>query len=302
MEKYYEKLLEEFQKRGDIFICGPSYKDAKLRAYAYGGLLCKIPTVGGTLSLPSSNYSRWASKNVCPELEKVLGENERSGEERVHMLLDHLDSVLEAMRNRFSKASGKARERGIQNIIACSHTSFAGPDHTVICDWENSVAGKYYSHIDDQGGEKVPHFDMIAFSSNSGQGVFSIIELKCNQRACSGSSGLATHAHDMVNCERLGDWYKEYLMCRLQNMLQYQLLTDIPNHLDSILQHHEHIELRKCFLFVPVDGMMTHSRAAELCQTYIPDMLHDFFFCYAEKPNAVDLSCMKSWNTFSSNQ
>lgn len=49
MEKYYEKFLEKLQKRGDIFICGPSYKDTKLRAYAYGGLLCKIPTDGGTL-------------------------------------------------------------------------------------------------------------------------------------------------------------------------------------------------------------------------------------------------------------
>lgn len=173
------------------------------------------------------------------------------------------------------------------------------PDHTVICDWENSVPGKYYSSTDDQSGEKAPHFDMIAFSSDSGQGVFSIIELKCTQRACSGSSGLAAHAHDMVNCERLGDWYKEYLMHRLQNMLQYQLLTDIPNHLDSILQHPERIELKKCFLFVPMDGMLSRDRAAELCQTYIPDMLHDFFFCCAERPNAVDLSCMKGWNAFS---
>lgn len=77
--------------------------------------------------MSSSNYSRWASKDARPELEKVFGKNEKPGEERVHLLLEHLDSVLEAMRNRFSQASGKAKERGIQNIIACSHTSFAGP-------------------------------------------------------------------------------------------------------------------------------------------------------------------------------
>lgn len=302
MEKYYEKLLKELKKRDDIFICGSSYKDTKLRAYAYGGLLCKIPTAGGNLSMPSPNYCRWASEETRSELERVLGKNEKQGEERVQLLLDHLKNILEAMQSRFSKASGKAKERGIQNIIACSHTSFAGPDHTVICDWENSIPGKYYTHADEQGKEKAPHFDMIAFSSDGGQGVFSIIELKCNQRACSGSSGLAVHAQDMVNCERLGDWYKEYLMGRLQNMLQYQLLTDVPDHLDGILQHPERIELRKCFLFVSVDGLMSRGKISKLCQKL--DIAHDFFYCFAESLEAVDLlhTHMESWETFCENK
>lgn len=104
----------------------------------------------------------------------------------------------------------------------------------------------------------------------------------------------------MENCERLGDWYKEDRMGRLQNMLPYQLLTDVPDHLDGILQHPERMEFRKCFLFVSVDGR--RGKISKLCQTL--DMAHDFCYCFAESLEVVDLSHthMESWETFCENK
>lgn len=292
MGKYYETLLTELKKRENIFICGPRYNQTKLRAYACGGLLCEIPTARGELSMPSANYCKYA-----PELETVLGKNgtAKKGEERVQLLLDNLDSILKAMDNRFSNASGECKERKIQNIIACSHTSFAGPDHTVICDWENSIPEKDYARADTQRREKKPNFDMIAFSADGGKGVFSIIELKCNKKAClSEKSGLKVHAEDMLVCEQLGDWYKKYLMCRLQNMIDYQLLEDIPDNLADILQNPERIGLRKCFLFTQGEGLASRGIAAKLCQDCIPEyMQHKFSYMFAEEPENTDFSHME---------
>ncbi len=314
-------LLEVLKERKDIFICGPCYQRPRhLRAYAHGGLLCGLPTnATAKIIMPNPDFFRWAPDAARHKLENALDlmkaapkpkkskmkkfdynycyarKQKKSNEDRSRLITENLEEILDAMRSRFSTLTGAAKERGFQNIICCSHTDFSGPDRTVIFDWENSVPEEIYAAADSEHKKKKPSFDMVAFSLSGGHGIFSIIELKANRASCDGSSGLAVHAQDMLVCEQLGSWYKAYLIERLQNMVAFGLLRDIPEGLSDVLQHPELIELRKCFLFLKGEGLERQTDISPLRS--LIDNPDDFFYMFAEDPAEVVLSNMARWES-----
>lgn len=101
-----EKAKEKPEKY-NIFICGPSYGNSnkkpnnKLRIYAYGGVLCELPTdrtgSNGKITPPAKKYS--------PQLENLNGLG--GNEEREKFLEANLDGLMDAMEHRAACSAGE---------------------------------------------------------------------------------------------------------------------------------------------------------------------------------------------------
>lgn len=304
-----ESLTKELMKKPYIFICGPSRgstndpPETKLRVYAHGGLLCKLPTTKrAAIDLCDENYF----KDEPTLLDSFKGL--RSGETKEKFLLEHLDKLVEIMKGHFTAKNKSPEERNQQTTIARRHTDFHEHEGTVVCDFQFAVPEKY-----GPGGEKRPAFDLVTFSMDEpGHGVFTLVEYKCNAEACKseegkkGESGLKEHAEDMLHCTtdpKASVWCKEELLRRLKDyMSKYGLLENCPEELEHLT--HEDVDLKAGFLFTPGpcgDELRTRHDAAALCEEYIrEDIRKDsgFFFCFADSPKDVNLSQMKSWTEF----
>lgn len=291
----------------NIFICGPSYRESRLRVYAYGGVLCKLPTRAAMekqseqskIKLLSSKYQKHLSKN--PSLFASM-QGLKDNEAKDIFLREHLDDLLSAMENWSKSETDVDKERSQQTIIARRHTNFQGPEHkgTIVCDFQFGVQKKYGPE-----GEKQPIFDLVTFSGNKAGGVFTLVEYKCSAKTCKGGkgeSGLKDHAEDMLKClppnSEASDWCKRQLLNRLRLMRDYKLLQDCPEGLEHLTPGK--MDLRAAFLFTPGGGLQSREDAAALCRAYIPEAdLDKFSYCYAEDPESVDLSDMQSWEMFS---
>lgn len=302
MEAYdIKELLKMFSDKPETFVCGPSYGDTnkspktKLRIYAYGGVLCELPTAPRTeIKLLAPKYLPKDSP-LLTTLRRLRG-----NEQKKQFLQDHLDDLLSVMGDRFTSKSGVCEERGQQTDISRAHTSFLQHDGTVVCDFESSLPKSM--------GQ--PNFDMVTFSMEKpGCGVFTLVEYKCNADACKDEkSGLKRHAADMLrsmNNPAASDWCKTELLRRLGYMCKYDLLKNCPDMLKCVSPdlRPENLELRAAFLFTRGNGLESRHDAAELCRTYISEKdLDKFLCCFAESPEAVDLSHMKNWEAFSGNK
>lgn len=290
-------LVETLNAKPDIFICRPSYGETKLRVYACGGLLCELPTVPrAEISLLDENYLPEDS----PLLVTLQGLKNRGNEQKEKFLRDHLDTLLLFMENRFTSKKGGAEERQQQTVISRAHSNFGQHHGTVVCDFQSSIPKAWLPD-----GLDRPDFDMVTFSMDeTGGGIFTLIELKCNKAACDKGSGLKKHATDMLECVQshsTRERYKEELLRRLGYMREYGLLQNCPTGLEHLRS--EDTELRTAFLFSRGEGLQSHEKAAVLCREYIPEAgLGEFSYCFAESPEAVDLSHMENWEAFSGNK
>lgn len=290
-----KKKTKKDPEKYNLFICGPDYKDSgehtRLRVYAYGGLLCKLPTDTADMELLDPNYLT----NHLPEkpslhrdLQKLNGNDERRD-----FLLDNLDDLLLCLKRKFTTTEGKEKERSKQTAISLSHTSFDRHGATVVCDFEFALPQDM-----SQG-----NFDLVTFSPR--EKVFTLVEYKCNARACGGKNGLAKHAKDMMGCMNnptVRDWCKKELLRRLGYMCKYDLLKNCPDELKCVSPdlRPEALKLRAAFLFTPGEGLKCCHDAVELCRMYIPEKdLDKFLYCFAERPVDVGLSHMKNWEAFS---
>lgn len=298
MEAYdITKLLKMFRDKPEIFICGPSYGDTnkppktKLRVYAHGGVLCELPTEPRTeIKLLDKKYlpkdsSLYAALNGL-----------RGNEKKEKFLQDHLDDLLPVVRDRFTSKKGGIKERNQQTVISRSHNNFALHHGTVVCDFQSSIPEAWLPD-----GLNRPDFDMVTFSMDeTGGGVFTLIELKCNKAACDKGSGLKKHAKDMLECVQslsTRERYKEELLRRLGYMREYSLLQNCPDELEHLRP--EDTKLRAAFLFTPGVGLEDLEKAAALCEKHIPaDKRKKFLYCFANSPESVDLSQMESWTEF----
>lgn len=302
MEAYdIKELLKMFINKPETFICGPSYGDTnkspktKLRIYAYGGALCELPTKpGATIKLSHENYLK-----DDPCLYAIFN-GLQNNEEREQFLWDYWDELIGVMEKRFTSKDKSLEERNQQTTIARAHTDFDQHSGTVVCDFEFSLPKNV--------GQ--PKFDMVTFSLDKrGHGVFTLVELKCNGNACKDSGhGLKKHAADMlksINDSASSGWCKTELLRRLGYMCRYDLLKNCPDMLKCVSPdlRPENLELRAAFLFTRGNGLESRHDAAELCRTYIPEKdLDKLLYCFAESPEAVDLSHMKNWEAFSGNR
>lgn len=300
-----EKDNEEREKH-NIFICGPSYRESRLRVYAYGGVLCKLPAKAKTgkqseIELLSSDYQKYFPEN--PSL-FVSMQGLKDNEAKYAFLGKHLNDLLSSMENWSKSGTNEDKERSQQTTISRAHTDFDQHDGTVVCDFQFAVPREYGYE-----GKKLPIFDLVTFSMNqkTGGGVFTLVEYKCNAKACEGEegeSGLKDHAADMLNCMNkpaASDWCKRELLRRLGYMRDYGLLQHWPKELDLEHLSSRNIELQAGFLFTPGAGLKNCYDAAELCKKHIPKDIRDdsrFFYCFAGSPETVVLSDMKSWKEF----
>lgn len=292
-------LLKGLNERPNIFICGPSYSErTKLRVYAHGGFLCGLPThPQGKISLPDKQYLPSNSPL------RAVFNGLQSNEEREEFLQKHLDELLLFMEKRSIAVSGDCDERSQQTAISRGHTDFQRHNGTVVCDFQSSIPTVRLSD-----GMSRPNFDMVTFSMDeTGHGFFTLVELKCNGASCTGDRGLEKHAKDMLACVQspsTSRFYKKELLRRLGYMHKYGLLQNGSAELEHLSsQHLEHISLRAAFLFTFGAGLESRGNVVSLCKNFIPyNSLNDFFYCYTENSQAVDLSRMESWNTFSSHQ
>jgi len=299
MERYdISLLLEALKAEKNIFICGPSYYNhKKLRVYAYGGILCELPTSERSkIALPDSRY---AGDN-CVLAASLTSLKDAGNEARAKFLLEHLDDLLSAMKNRFTSKSKESEERRQQTLIARAHTDFHQHGGTVVCDFQSSLPRVWR-----QSGVGRPAFDLISFSIDQAKrGIFTLIELKCSASACSGGSGLKAHAEDMYNCVKINPReYKEELLRRLDYMKRCCLLQNPPAELNAILQQPENTVLRSAFLFTSGKGLKSREDATAQCKKYIlesKEIKRDgFLYQFAEVPETVDLSSLERWETFS---
>lgn len=250
--------------------------------------------------------------------------------------------------NKSSEESRSSKERRNQTAIARSHRDFQAHKRavtvcgqsapreylTVVCDFEMtipeswSLRGASLLEFQDETAKR-PKCDLVAFSCTqnvSDPWLISIIELKCNKRACRDKkSGLAAHARHMAVCmaetgnvPNRTDYILEILR-RLSYMLQYGLLENVPEGLkdevdrllpgcwkdpEQIRQSREKIRgrvsLRSCFLFTGDDGIREKQDAAALCRKaeYLQDHPEEFSYQFRKDPSAVDLSDMESWSSF----
>lgn len=147
-----EKAKEKPEKY-NIFICGPSYGNSnkkpnnKLRIYAYGGVLCELPTdrtgSNGKITPPAKKYS--------PQLENLNGLG--GNEEREKFLEANLDGLMDAMEHRaaflFTSGDGlKSRdvvvelcrtyipEKDLDKFLYCFAKSPEAVDLSDIKSWE----------------------------------------------------------------------------------------------------------------------------------------------------------------------
>ncbi|MCI8849658.1 MAG: hypothetical protein HFF86_10365 [Oscillibacter sp.] len=297
MEKYdIASLLKALNVKQDIFICGPSYsKKTTLRVYAYCGILCGLPTnPQGKISLPDEQYLPSNSPL------RAVFNGLQSNEEREEFLQKHLDELLLFMEKRSFAVSGDCDERSQQTTISRGHTDFQRHNGTVVCDFQSSIPTAWLP-----AGMSRPAFDMVTFSMDeTGHGFFTLVELKCNESSCTGDRGLEKHAKDMLACVQspsTSHFYKKELLRRLGYMCEYGLLQNCPTGLEHLRP--EELNLQAAFLFTSGKGLESCEKAAALCKEYIPEEdLDKFRYCFAGSPQAVDLSHMESWNTFSSHQ
>ncbi len=290
-------------------------------------------------------------------------ENERRAgflmdETRLKLLLDAIENKYEKKYKSLKSSEDKSsKERRNQTVIARNHRDFQ--DHkkgfpvpgqsapkeyfTVVCDFEMTIPGSWYQRGTSlpgfPGETKRPKCDLVAFSCTqdvSDPWLISIIELKCNRRACQNEkSGLSAHARDMAVCRKetgdapnQSDYILEILR-RLSCMLRYRLLENVPEGLEAEInrllpkswtnqeqmrQSREKVRsrgvsLRSCFLFTGDDDIRADDNrtdrsedAVSLCQEaeYLKDHPEDYFYQFREDPSDVDLSDMESWSSFSS--
>lgn len=280
------ELLAALLKKDRIFICGPSDGKTSLRVYAYGGALCQLPmNPKSDMELLSSDYL----KNYLPEkpflftaLQKLSG-----NDEKMDFLLGNLDDLLFCMNRKFTSTKGTEKERSQQTAIAWAHTDFDQHSGTVVCDYEFALPQAMSQ----------ANFDLVTFSLS--EKVFTLVEYKCNAKACGGENGLAKHAKDMLECmnDPTTKWCKEQLLDRLRCMCKYGLLQHCPTGLEHLRP--EDTELRTAFLFTSGVGLGDPEKAAELCEYYIRKDIRDtFFYCFGESPDKADLSKMVRWNKF----
>lgn len=301
-----EKDTEEREKH-NIFICGPSYGKSRLRVYAYGGVLCKLPTKAKTgeeseIELLSPDYQKHLLEN--PSLFASM-QSLKDNEAKDAFLRKHLNDLLSSMENWSKSGTNEDKERSQQTIIARRHTDFDQYKHngTVVCDFQSSLPEKWLPP-----DMKRPTFDVVTFFMDKNEpGIFTLVEYKCSEAACRDSKhGLEKHAKDMWRCMKKlsaenSAAYKKELLRRLHCMCEYGLLQNCPDELEHLRP--EDTKLQAAFLFTPGPsggGLQSREDAAALCRAYIPEAyLDEFSYCYAERPQAVDLSDMQSWKAFS---
>lgn len=278
-----KELLAALLKKDRIFICGPNDKETRLRVYAYGGLLCQLPVAPESdMDLLSPDYLKnYLSEkpSLFAALQKLSG-----NDEKMDFLLDNLDDLMLCTNRRFTSTKGTEKERNQQTTISRAHTDFSRHRGTVVCDFQFGVPEAIVQ----------AEFDLVTFSPS--EKVFTLVEYKCNARACQGENGLAKHAADMLNCmDQASDWCKQELLRRLDYMRDYGLLQHWPEELEHLTP-----DLRAAFLFTPGEGLRDREKAAALCEKHIPaDKRKKFLYCFADSPESVDLSDMQSWETFS---
>lgn len=290
-----KSLLEELMGNPYVFICGPRRGDTKkppetkLRVYAHGGVLCELPTTQrAAITLCHENYF----KDEPFLRDSFNGLQSKEAAEK--FLRDYRDMLVDIMGKRFTSKDKSPEERSQQTIIARAHTDFSRHDGTVVCDFQFAVPGEYGCE-----GKKLPIFDLVTFSMDkkTGGGVFTLVEYKCNAKACEGEegeSGLKDHAADMQKClndSAASAWGKEELLRRLDYMCRYGLLRNCPDGLDHLRP--ENVELRAAFLFTPGKGLQSQKDAAALCEKYIPRNIRsevEFSYCFAKSPESVNLS------------
>ncbi|MCI8851979.1 MAG: hypothetical protein HFI32_00550 [Lachnospiraceae bacterium] len=323
---YTASLIQKLSIRNKIFICGPSlentnkpFQENHLRVYANGGILCLLPTTKDSLiKIPSFAY-------LGPEQDSQDQEDPR------------VSDAIEAHFSRTTRDPGKllsprkilsAKERHNQIAIARNHRDFH-PDHrgTVVCDFEMTLPEAWYkrgSHNLQIPGKRHAKCDLVTFSCAQKPWVISIVELKCNKRACTSSkNGLSVHAKEMTLCmeetklhqesmvavHNQTDYIKEILR-RLGYMLGAGLLENAPAGLEAKVKElsrsedrewiRSQVQLRSCFLFTRDDTIPDARAAADLCQKadYLNTHLEDFCYQFQEDPALMDLSRMQSWEEF----
>lgn len=289
-KKQMLSLIKLLNGNPNIYICGPKYDDRHLRVYAHGGLLCEIPTESqAKIVLLDNNYL----KNFLPENPSLFAAAQGlfDNEEKELFLRDHLEDLLLCFNRKFSSQWGENVERNQQTVISRAYTSFLQHNGTVVCDFQSSIPTAWLSD-----GMSRPTFDMVIFSPN--ENTFTLVELKCTASSCGGKTGLQKHAEDMLKCvtnPKTNGLYKKELLRRLSYMCEYGLLQNCPAGLECLRP--EALNLRAAFLFTAGKGLENREKAAALCKKYIPkDDLDKFRYCFAESPQAVELSCMEKWN------
>lgn len=296
-----EKTKEDHGEH-NLFICGPSYGDSnqkdpknKLRVYAYGGLLCELPTdhtdPHGEITLLTEDHLT-KNPSLLEKLQKVK-EQRLGGKAKEDFLREHLEALLTSMQDWAKSGTDEDIERSQQTIISRTHTDFDKHNGTVVCDFEFAVPRKY-----GREGKKRPIFDLVTFSKSETGGVFTLVEYKCNENAC---TNLGKHSDDMLHCmtdSRASDWCKRELLRRLEDYMHtYKLLQHWPQELEHLPP--ENVDLQAAFLFTHGKGLRDQEKAAALCEKHIAeDKRKKFLYCFANSPESVDLSQMESWSEF----
>lgn len=327
-------LIRNLNAQDNIFICSPAFDDNRLRVYANGGLFCLIPTTSRNIEIPSfDSYLKFVEdsetyRNLEKEHKKFFidmtgnssSDKDEKNKRRAEFLMNPkwFRALFEATRAKYlseKESSAVAAERFNQTIIARNHRDFQKHNGTVVCAFEMTAPGIWYERYENDSDyvktqiSKNPECDLVTFSCSPDLQDFriSMIELKCNQNACTQpTSGLADHARDMTICRakvNRNDYIREILR-RLQYMIYYDLLKNVPDglmtHIQKLSEHPEQVTLCSCFLFTGDDNIKDAQKAAELCQKaeYLRDHLDDFSYHFRKTPKEADLSDMQKWKAF----
>lgn len=317
-ERYqnFQALLNQLSKNPNVFICAPDQsKPEKLRVYAHGGLLCKIPckNVGGELILPDKDYVRnhFSEPNKRRKLSKLCdprGKEDyfdqksfswpRGNDRKLKLLHEGLDYFLE-MTEHWSEDNP---ERRVQTIISNNHRDY-NKHNCVVFDFEHCIAEELFTPMKagTASETKKPKFDMLLFSIENQKPVVTIVELKHTKAACTGTAGVVAHSIDMTaacNYSKEHNEYKIAVLNRLKTMIEYSLLSNVPVDVDKLLDNPKQVDLRKSFLFVKSKSL---SRETSLyyCRKINPDYINEFDYQFANTAEDVDLSKMQSWEEFS---
>lgn len=202
-------------KEQPVIILGPSGSEkTKLRMYAYGGLIGRIPTGTGKCRLLSEAYKKYLSDSQ--DVEKLEEMFQKENENDLLFSEAYLKLAVKAAENRFTKGNKtkdkNPRERSIQTRIVKKYMS----EGTGCC-----VIDMEFHVTKQKKMEKHSRADIVVFDEEKG---FGLIELKYNNESC---DNLDEHCNDynkICSDRKISEKNEAELIRRAEYLADYGLI------------------------------------------------------------------------------
>jgi hypothetical protein len=277
-----------------------------LRVYAYGGLIGRIPLEGSKAEyhLADDDYKKLLDFNEAELLEKFLAWKKKQpanpglSPKKALVNTDYLNLICKAAQSRFSSKKKSRQERNIQVKIA--KQSMASSAANVVCDMEHCIQAAEYAKqcqkLPQYKGKKSkkPKFDLITIDRN---GRIGFIELKINELACRGGSGIREHYEDSQICMQSSS-VKKRIKHRYNVLSENGIIEGVKIE-ETAAENSEDAFFG--FLFHKSDTLKSQADAVRICKEEIAEIDLDgdnIFFQFVAQPEDVDFDHMQTWQEF----